>query len=139
MVGTKEKRDGKVVNIIIPGTSSSLISDGRKKVQSVLRTRPVTVMLTVAPGSQAKYGDLMEKVRSVELKDLGISDLRCWRAITEGIVLEIPRKESGARAKALASKLKDVFQGREEIRVTRPVKAAEIRLSGLDDSITIRR
>ena len=137
MVGTKEKRDGKVVNIIIPGTSSSLISDGQKKVQLVLRTR--RVMLTVAPESQTKYGDLMEKARSVELKDLGISDLRCWHAVTEGIVLEIPRKESGARAKALASKLKDVFQGREEIRVTRPVKAAEIRLSGLDDSITIRR
>ena len=137
MVGTKEKRGGKVVNIIIPGTSSSLISDGQKKVQLVLRTR--RVMLTVAPESQAKYGDLMEKARSVELKDLGISDLRCWRAVTEGIVLEIPRMESGARAKALASKLKDVFQGREEIRVACPVKTAEIRLSGLDDSITIRR
>ena len=94
-------------------------------------------MLTVAPESQAKYGDLMEKARSVELKDLGISDLRCWRAVTKG--LEIPRKESGARAKALDSKLKDVFQGREEIMVARSVKTAEIRLSRLDDSITIRR
>ena len=95
------------------------------------------MMLTVAPGSQAKYGDLMEKARSVELKDLRISDLCCWcTAVTEEIILEIPRKESGARAKALASKLKDVFQGREEIRVARPVKTAEVRLSGLDDSIT---
>ena len=93
MVGTKEKRGGKVVNIIIPGTSSSLISDGRKKVQLVLRTR--RVMLTVAPESQAKYGDLMEKARSVELKDLGISDLRCWRAVTEGIVLEMKERKVG--------------------------------------------
>lgn len=39
-------------------------------------------------------------------------------------------------SKTLASKLNEVFQEREEIRVAHPVKSADIGLSRFDDSIT---
>ena len=49
-------------------------------------------------------------------------------------------KESGVKANTLASQqppwLKEVFKGIEEVRIARPVKKAELRLSGLDDSVT---
>lgn len=77
----------------------------------------------------------MKEARSIKFKYLGITYLFCRPVVTRGAVLEIPRKEHGARAEVLSSKLKYAFQRREEIYMTYLLNTAEIRLTGLDDSI----
>lgn len=52
------------------------------------------------------------------------------------LVLEISGKKGTAKAEALASRLKSVFRNREDVKVNRSIKMAEIRISSLDDSIT---
>lgn len=91
-------------------------------------SRRSTLTLTVAPGIKTKYGDLRKEARSIMFKNLGITELRCRRAVTGGFVQEVSGKEIGAWADALVSKLNDVFQGKEEFHVAHPVESAEIRL-----------
>lgn len=50
------------------------------------------------------------------------------------MLIEIPGPESAAKADALASKLKEVFQN--EFTVNRPVRKGEVRVVGLDDSVS---
>lgn len=90
----------------------------------------------MAPGSKAKYGNLLKEAQSIHFKYLGIRALR-WRCVvTREIVLEIPGKVRWSRAEKLASKLKYVFQGKEKICVAHSLMPTEISLSGLDVSIT---
>lgn len=109
--------------------------------QSAPRIPSAAVTLAVSLGSNTKYVDLMNEVRSVNFKDLEITfqmrfalQARSYRGI--GIVLHIPGKERGARDEALFSKLKDLSQGKEEIFVVHPVKTTENMLSELVNSIT---
>lgn len=52
------------------------------------------------------------------------------------MVIEIPGKESDSKAEKLADKLKKIFNNRNDVRVNRPIKMAEIRIKDLDDFIT---
>jgi len=52
-----------------------------------------------------------------------------------GILYEIPGQESGAKADKLAEALRALLEPKG-VRVTRPVKLAEIRVTWLDDSVT---
>ncbi|KOB70874.1 Gag-like protein, partial [Operophtera brumata] len=48
-------------------------------------------------------------------------------------MLEVLDEGSGPKADALAAKLRNLFH-EDMLRVTRPVKCAELRVAGLDDS-----
>ncbi|XP_020297561.1 uncharacterized protein LOC109862075 [Pseudomyrmex gracilis] len=72
---------------------------------------------------------------SISLLDLGIEDTRIRQDIGEGILVEIPRSEGAAKAHALADALTLVLQGRAV--VSRPVRKGEIRVVGLDVSVTL--
>lgn len=58
------------------------------------------------------------------------------RSITGGLILEIPGENNTEKANNLASRLREVFDKDEEIKISRPHKKAEMRISGLDDSVT---
>lgn len=70
---------------------------------------------------------------------MGIKALKPKRAITGAIIYEIPgegespREDSKMKADKLTRKLNEVLEGKG-IRVNRPTKFAELRMSGLDDS-----
>ena len=55
--------------------------------------------------------------------------------VSRGILIEIPGEESAAKADNLAAKLKEVFPEDGDVRVARPTKKTELRISGLDGSI----
>lgn len=76
----------------------------------------------VTKGNKAKYGNFMKEARPIKLKYLGITDLRCQRVVTSGIVLEMPGNVRGSRAEILAFEYD--FEGRDEICV---ILTAEIR------------
>ncbi|XP_049877304.1 uncharacterized protein LOC126374656 [Pectinophora gossypiella] len=59
--------------------------------------------------------------------------MRFRRAATGARLLEIGGEDSAAKADSLAKKLREVLSP-EAVRVVRPVKRAEIRVTGLDDS-----
>lgn len=93
---------------------------------SLRALRRAAVTLTMAPGSQGKYGDL--------LKEVGLTDIRYHRALNDGVILEISGKDSATKADSPATRLKQTFQGKENVRVARPTKKANLGL--VDDSIT---
>ncbi|KAL0896218.1 hypothetical protein ABMA27_012157 [Loxostege sticticalis] len=101
--------------------------------------RSSAIVLTLLPGAQEKgvtYETAIRDAKSrINLEELGISGLRFSKAKTGGKILEIPGAVSGDKADAFAAKLRDVLP-EEIVRVTRPIKTVDIRLSGLDDSVT---
>lgn len=63
---------------------------------------------------------------------MGIPSLRPRRALTGATIYEVPGEQSNEKTDTLAAKLRSELNN-EEVKVARPVKTAELRLSGLDD------
>ena len=85
----------------------------------------------------ASYQEVVGKTRSsISLKDVGIEDLRPRRAITGALIWEVRGPECRGKADKLAEKLAAVVVDRDDVKVSRPTKRAEIRVSGMDDSAT---
>ncbi|XP_059054034.1 uncharacterized protein LOC131848221 [Achroia grisella] len=80
-------------------------------------------------------GILREAKAKIDLASLGIEELRFKSAATGARILEIPGSQSGDKADALARKLREVL-GENPVQVSRPTKTAEMRIMGLDDSVT---
>ncbi|XP_048001390.1 actin cytoskeleton-regulatory complex protein pan1-like [Leguminivora glycinivorella] len=100
--------------------------------------RSAAVVLTLQPEAEANgatYAKVLAVAKEkVKLSDLGISDLRFRRAATGARILQLPGVNSGEKADKLARELAEKLG--EEVRVSRPTKCAELRLSNLDDSVT---
>ncbi|XP_026824785.1 uncharacterized protein LOC113561790 [Ooceraea biroi] len=73
--------------------------------------------------------------KGVDIDALGIAVPRVRRALTGALIAEIPGPESVTKADELASRLEKVFAG-SGVRVTRPLKKAELRIRRLDDAAT---
>lgn len=88
-------------------------------------------------GDRHSYADILKEAKSrVDLKQLGIEDTRIRRAITGGIIIEIPGEQESQKADALATNLRTVFTAAEDVKISRPTKRAELRISGIDDATT---
>ncbi|XP_049885128.1 uncharacterized protein LOC126380050 [Pectinophora gossypiella] len=110
---------------------------GNGKAKALLRPpRFAAVTLTLRPEASEEgmtYAKVLTKARlEVDLKQLGIEGLHFRKAATGARVLEIPGKESGDKAELLAAKLREVLP--ETVRVARPMRCADVLISGLDDS-----
>ena len=110
-----------------------------RKSKPLIRTpRRAAVSLTVAPGSDRTPEEvLIAARRKINLKDIGIGNVKIRFSVAVGILIEIPGKESAARADDLALRLKEIFPEKGDVRVARPFKKADIRLCGLDVSVQI--
>lgn len=108
---------------------------GRRKLRP---PRSAAVVLTLQPEAEAKgvtYAKVLAEAKDkVNLTDLGITNLRFRRAVTGARVLELPGATSGEKADKLAKELAEKLG--DGVRVSRPTKCAELRLSNLDDSVT---
>lgn len=97
--------------------------------------RTAAVTLTVPPGSKTTYAEAMTLARAkVNIADLGIASVRPRRAVTGAMILEVPGQEGAAKADIFAEKIREALAG-TDVRVARPVKTAELRIRGLEDSI----
>nr|XP_034195327.1 uncharacterized protein LOC117611491 [Osmia lignaria] len=107
-----------------------------KKAKPARPPKTAAVTLTLAPDAKVTYAEVMATAREkVDLKTIGITEIRPRRAVTGGLVLEIPGEGRTDKATALEGCLQGVFRG-TEVRVSRPVKMGEVRVSGLDDSVS---
>lgn len=114
------------------------------KQRKIRPSKQAAVLISVAPVGEGETGtatnvSLGEAVAgikgSIKLSDFGIASLKPKRAAAGGILYEVPGQESGAKADKLAEALKALLEPKG-LRVTRPVKSIELRVSGLDDSAT---
>lgn len=78
---------------------------------------------------------MAEARRKVRLEEVGISHVRPKIAVTGTIILEVPGENSAAKADQLAEKLQAALADKE-VRITKSVKLAEVRITGLDGSVT---
>ncbi|XP_059061645.1 uncharacterized protein LOC131854540 [Achroia grisella] len=127
------------------GGSQSQAQSSQKKgkgapAPSKLRApRSAAVILAIPPEAEkagANYASILREAKSkIDLASMGIEELRFKSAATGARILEIPGSQSGDKADALAQKLREVL-GENPVQVSRPTKTAEMRIMGLDDSVT---
>lgn len=102
--------------------------------------RSTAEVITLQPGAEKRgvtYAKILTEAKSkIDLSELGIKALRFRRAATGARILEIPGVTSGEKADCLAGKLKASLN-EEDVRVARPTKCAELRISGLDESVSV--
>lgn len=107
-----------------------------KKPRPARPPRMVAITLTAVGEGEGALAKAMAKVRrELVLEDFGIAELRPKRAMTGGLVLEVPGPEGAPKADKLARRMEEVLEG-TDVRVARPRKSGEVRLHGLDDSVT---
>ncbi|XP_067205438.1 uncharacterized protein PF3D7_1120000-like [Linepithema humile] len=88
--------------------------------------------------SELTYSSLLSRAREkMSLSDLNISDTRLKRAANGGIILEIPGDDAGAKVDRLCDKLRALFVDDKGVFIRRPTKLTQLRVSGMDDSITV--
>jgi hypothetical protein len=105
----------------------------KQKKRKIKVPKQAAVVLTAVDNSKVSVSAALSKVRNnIDLRSLGIASLRPKRALTGAIIYEVPGEESQSKADALAEKLRRELSS-DEVKVTRPVKTAELRISGLDD------
>ncbi|XP_045494084.1 uncharacterized protein LOC123693129 [Colias croceus] len=101
--------------------------------------RSAAVVLTIPAEAQANgvtYAAVIKEARSkVDLKEAGIECVKFRQAVTGATVIQIAGPGSSDKADLLSVKLKNIFKD-QNIKVSRPVKMADLRVSGLDASIT---
>lgn len=118
--------------------SAARLASVKGKARPPKPPRSAAVVLSLQP-SALERGITYQKVftevkQKVDLADLGIQDLRFKVTATGARMLELPGANSGDKADALAEKVKEVLN-ENDVRVSRPAKCVEMRISGLDDSV----
>lgn len=82
------------------------------------------------------YSEILSKARqSIALGDLGIDQTRICFGATGGMLIEIHGPDNKLKADQLATRLREIVP--EGAKVSRPMKMAELKLIGLDDSTTV--
>jgi len=117
----------------------------RRRVRAALRRRlprSAAVGLTAVPGPDGEaptLADIVRKARTA-VSDLnamfGIRSMRSRRMASGGMLLQIPGVEASQKADALANRLQEVLAEVPGVRITRPVRRADLRITGFDDSVT---
>ncbi|XP_045491062.1 uncharacterized protein LOC123690945 [Colias croceus] len=110
----------------------------RKRAPKLRSPSSSAVVITLQPDAEKRgvtYASVMTGSRQkIDLAAIGVSALRFKRAATGARILEIPGTTSAKEADALADKLREVWD-EDTIKVSRPVKCADLRVTGLDDSV----
>ncbi|XP_026331159.1 uncharacterized protein LOC113238549 [Hyposmocoma kahamanoa] len=97
------------------------------------------VVITLRPEAVAEKGATYKGVleaatAAVDLGSLGIPHVRVRNTQTGARIVEVPGATSAEKADTLAAKLEEVIGGLAT--VTRPTKTADLRVTGLDESVT---
>lgn len=100
--------------------------------------RSSAVVVTLQPEAIAQgvcYKTALLKAKQViALPDLGISGVMTRHTATGARIIELPGAKSAEAADRLAAKLSEALAG--VATVTRPTKCADLRITGLEESIT---
>lgn len=107
-----------------------------KKVNKIRRPPKTAAVMVTSKKEDFTYADVLKLARGkISLDELDIPATKIRKAANSGMIIEVLGPNSFSRANTLAEKLKGVFL--EQARVVRPTVKGEIRLVGLDDSVTV--
>lgn len=110
----------------------------RNRRRKLREPKSAALVLTLQPEAAEKgltYKDVLTKARqAANHEDNGITDIRYRRAATGARLFEFTGANGAAEADRVAEQLRQIFP--EGIRISRPTKCAELRIVGLDDSVT---
>ncbi|KAL0892598.1 hypothetical protein ABMA27_014327 [Loxostege sticticalis] len=129
-----KKATGSVAKQVAPKTQTANAVKAKSR-----PPRSTAVVLTVQPGA-GERGVTYEKAigeakRRINISELGIEAVRFRRAVTGATIIEIPGATSNDKADSLAARLKQIFE-EGDVKISRPTKCSELRVSGLDDAVT---
>ncbi|KAG5318035.1 MOS1T transposase, partial [Pseudoatta argentina] len=83
------------------------------------------------------YAEILRTARErIDVEKIGIKEIRPRKARTGAFLLEIPGPAGAAQADSLATKLREVLADKDGVRISRPVKTAEIRIRDIEDSVS---
>lgn len=101
------------------------------------RRRPpknAVVAIKIEDG-KSTYAEILKCAKErINIKELGITNLRIRRTVNGGVLMEIPGPDGQTNTDKLASRLKNEVGG--GVKISRPTKFGEIRVSGIDVSLT---
>lgn len=129
----KQKKGKSVPNKGSPGKEGG---KGEKKKKTVRRRPPRTAAVAVKGlAEDFSYAEDMRKARDqIALADMGIGAPKMRKTANGGVLIEISGPEGPQKAENLRNKLSEVLGDRA--LVTRPVLKGEIRLIGVDESVS---
>jgi hypothetical protein len=94
------------------------------------------VSLSVKEGSGFSQGEAMSLAkRTINLSDLDIEVVKPRKAVPGALLLEITGEDADRKASRLAGRMVEVLRD-NPVKVTVPRRTAELRVSGLKDSVT---
>lgn len=100
--------------------------------------RTAAVILSLQPEAAEKgqtYSSVLQAAREkINIEELGIDRIRFRQTATGARMWEIPGSDRVAKADRLAESLREALSGVASI--VRPVKTADVRISGLDETAT---
>lgn len=100
------------------------------------RRPPRTAVTITGVGENFSYASALKRAReSIPLTDLGIEKSRIRRTINGERIIEIPGLDAAGKVDKLADRLRSVLG--PEVVVARPSVKREIRVIGLDDTVTV--
>lgn len=109
----------------------------RKTPPGVIREpRTAAVLLSAGPEAEITLGEVLKKTRPLAAEIPGITPVTLKRAQAGGVLLQLSGGEGHRLADDLAAKMRQVVGEAKGVRVARPQRRAELRLQGLDDSVT---
>ncbi|KAL0891779.1 hypothetical protein ABMA27_015046 [Loxostege sticticalis] len=132
----KKTTGGAAKQVSLPKTQTRTANAAKVKSRP---PRSTAVVLTVQPGA-GERGVTYEKAiaeakRRIDISELGIEAVRFRRAVTGATIIEVPGATSTDKADSLAARLKQIF-AEGDVKISRPTKCSELRVSGLDDAVT---
>lgn len=99
------------------------------------RTAAITIRIKEEDKDRTTYADILKKARdNIPLEQIGIGKTRIRKTAAGNILIEIPGNSKNEEADRLATELHKVLDG--EALIARPIIRGELRLFGLDDSIS---
>lgn len=107
-----------------------------QKKRNIRPPKAAAVVVTPPATGGVTLTQLMtETRRKIRLEDLGIAYLRPKIAATGAMLLEVPGENCAARVDQLATRLREALAA-TGANVARPVKCEELRIAGLDKSVS---
>lgn len=85
--------------------------------------------------TNSTYADILKNIkRNININELGIEETRIRRTMAGSLLIQVTGESSQEKADKLAEKMRDVVGS--EARIARPIRKAEIKISGLDEGTT---
>ncbi|KMQ93365.1 hypothetical protein RF55_6537 [Lasius niger] len=121
------------------GTATKILPTFKKTKGTVSpRKKKKTAAVAITTISdEISYKELMQLAKkNISLEKLQIDDIDCRRAMTGGLLLQIHGKDNQSKAEQLTDQLQNLFANNKSIKVYKPQQMAELRIMGIDDTIT---